>query len=185
MGIDLAKNVFQCHGVNEEGEAVTRPNMRFATAKTLEQQAVLHCHHSRQLLVKQRVATSNHIRGVLLEYGISLPVGVKVLSQRLPEILEDAGNDLPMLTRGLIHALKQSHDEFNDKIKQLEVDILSWHKQSDVSQQLETIPGVGVLSASALAATIGDVHNFKNARQLAAYLGLVPGSTHPVEKISY
>jgi len=155
-------------------EAVTRPTMRFATAKTLEQQSVLHLHHSRRLLVKQRVATSNHIRGVLLEYGISLPVGVKVLSTRLPELLEDAENELPMLTRQLLDTLKQSHDAFNDKIKQLEIELQSWHRQSDVSQQLETIPGVGVLSATALAATIGDVTNFKNARQLAAYLGLVP-----------
>jgi transposase len=148
--------------------------MRFATAKTLEQQAVLHLHHSRQLLVKQRVATSNHMRGLLLEYGISLPVGVKILSQRLPEILEDAENELPMLTRMLLTTLKSSHDEFNDKIKQLEAQIQSWHCQSEVSQQLESIPGIGVLTATALAATIGDVHNFKNARQLAAYLGLVP-----------
>lgn len=247
MGIDIAKNVFQLHGINEKGEvvikrqlkrsqmlryfaqlppcligmescggahywsrvltqldhtvkmmapafvkpylkgnkndsndaeaiceAVTRPTMRFVTAKTLEQQAILHLHHSRQLLVKQRVATSNHIRGVLLEYGISLPIGVKVLSKHLPDILEDAGNDLPMLTRGLLDTLKQSHDAFDKKIKQLEKDIQSWHRQSDASQQLETIPGVGILSATALAATIGDVKNFKNARQLAAYLGLVP-----------
>ena len=247
MGIDLAKNVFQLHGINDEGEvvirkqlkrhqmlaffarlpacligmescggahywsralselghcvkimapvfvkpylkgnkndsndaeaiceAVTRPTMRFASAKTLEQQAILHLHHSRQLLVKQRVMTSNHMRGVLLEYGISLPVGVKVLSQRLPEILEDAGNDLPMLTRELLQMLKCHHDAFHDKIKQLEQAILSWHKQSEMSQQLATIPGVGVLSATALSATIGDVANFKNARQLAAYLGLVP-----------
>ena len=70
--------------------------------------------------------------------------------------------------------LKHNHDEFNGKIKQLEQSIRSWHKQSEVSQQLATIPGVGVLSATALSATIGDVANFKNARQLAAYLGLVP-----------
>lgn len=155
-------------------EAVTRPSMRFAAAKTLEQQAILHLHHSRQLLVRQRVATSNHMRGVLLEYGISLPVGIKILSTQLPEILEDAENNLPMLTRTLLSTLKQSHDDFNAKVQQLENEIRSWHQQSAMSQQLATIPGIGVLSATALAATIGDVHNFKNARQLAAYLGLVP-----------
>ena len=80
-------------------EAVQRPSMRFVAAKTLEQQSVLHLHHTRRLLVRQRVALSNHMRGVLSEYGIVLPQGVKVISRRLPELLEDADNDLPMLTR--------------------------------------------------------------------------------------
>lgn len=155
-------------------EAVQRPNMRFVTAKTLEQQAVLHLHHGRQLLVRQRVALNNHLRGVLLEYGISLPVGAKVLSQRLPALLEDAENDLPMFSRGLLAELKAAHDDLNARIDGLEKQIHCWHKTNAVSQQLASIPGVGILTATALAATIGDVNDFRNGRQLAAYLGLVP-----------
>jgi transposase len=74
-------------------EAVQRRSMRFVAAKTLEQQSVLHLHHARRLLVRQRVALSNHMRGVLSEYGIALPQGVKVISRRLPELLEDADNE--------------------------------------------------------------------------------------------
>ena len=92
-------------------EAVQRPSMRFVAAKTLEQQSVLHLHHARRLLVRQRVALSNHMRGVLSEYGIVLPQGVKVISRRLPELLEDADNDLPMLTRHLLAELKAEHDQ--------------------------------------------------------------------------
>lgn len=90
-------------------EAVQRPNMRWVAAKTPEQQAMLHLHHARQLLVQQRVALNNHLRAVLLEYGISLPVGVKVLSQVLPGLLEDGDNTLPMLTRHLLAELKTNY----------------------------------------------------------------------------
>lgn len=155
-------------------EAVQRPNMRFVAAKTPEQQAILHLHHGRQLLLQQRVALNNHMRGVLLEYGISLPKGVKVLSQHLPGLLEDADNQLPMITRHLLGELKVRHDELNTSIAMLENQIKSWHQANAVSQQLASIPGVGILTATALAATIGDVNNFANARQLSAYLGLVP-----------
>lgn len=87
-------------------EAVQRPSMRFVAAKTPEQQAVLHLHHGRQLLVHQRVALNNHMRGILLEYGISLPAGARVVSQQLPALLEDAENALPPLTRHLLAELK-------------------------------------------------------------------------------
>jgi len=155
-------------------EAVQRPSMRFVTPKTPEQQSVLHLHHARQLLVQQRVAQSNHIRAVLLEYGISLPQGVKFIGQRLPEILEDAENCLPMLTRHLLAELKEEYDQLVERITRLEQHLKAWHLQSDASQRLETIPGVGLLTATALAATLIDGRAFKNGRQLAAYLGLVP-----------
>jgi transposase len=82
-------------------EAVQRPSMRFVQPKTPEQQCVLHLHRARRLLVRQRVALGNHLRGILSEYGIVLPQGAKAIMQRLPELLEDAENDLPMLTRDL------------------------------------------------------------------------------------
>lgn len=247
IGLDLAKNVFQVHGVNEEGEivarkqlkradvlryfaklppclvgmeacmsahywqreigkfghavrlmapafvkpyvrgnkndrndaeaiceAVQRPNMRFVVAKTPEQQAVLHLHRARQLLVQQRVALNNHLRAVLLEYGISLPVGVKVLSQALPGLLEDGDNALPMLTRHLLAELKTAHDALNQHIQMIENHLQAWHQTAPVSQRLAQIPGIGLLTATALSATLGDIHAFKNGRHLAAFLGLVP-----------
>ena len=155
-------------------EAVQRPSMRFVAAKTPEQQAVLHLHHGRQLLVRQRVALSNHIRGVLSEYGIVVPQGVKVLSRQPPEILEDAENTLPMLARHLLAELKAAHDQLLERVDRCEQQLKAWHANSTVSQRLASIPGIGVLTATALAATVGEGQDFRNGRQLAAYLGLVP-----------
>jgi transposase len=155
-------------------EAVQRPHMRFVTPKTPEQQAVLHLHHARRQLVRQRVALGNHIRSVLAEYGICLPQGVKVVSRRVPEILEDGENGLPMLTRHLLAELKEGHDQLLERAQRLDRQLKAWHGASDQSQRLEGIPGVGVLTATALAATVADGRGFRNGRQLAAYLGLVP-----------
>jgi transposase len=134
----------------------------------------LHLHHGRQLLVRQRVALNNHMRGILLEYGISLPVGARVVSQQPPALLEDAEKALPPLTRHLLAELKAEHDQLVGRIKDLETQLKHWHQHSPVGQQLASIPGIGLLTATALAATAGEANNFKNGRQLAAYLGLVP-----------
>jgi transposase len=155
-------------------EAVQRPTMRFVAPKSPQQQAVLHLHHARQQLVRQRVAVGNHIRGVLAEYGLYLPQGVKALSQRLPALLEDGENALPMLTRHVLSELKAEHDTLIERAQRLEAQLKAWHAASESSQRLESIPGVGVLTATALAATVVDGQGFRNGRQLAAYLGLVP-----------
>jgi len=155
-------------------EAVQRPSMRFVQPKTPEQQAVLHLHHGRRLLVRQRIALSNHMRGVLSEYGIVLPQGAKAISQRLPELLEDADNAQPMLARHLLAELKEGHDQLIERIERIEVWIKAWYANNSVSQRLASIPGIGVLTATALAATVGEGQDFRNGRQLAAYLGLVP-----------
>lgn len=155
-------------------EAVQRPSMRFVQPKLPEQQAVLHLHHGRQLLVRQRVALSNHLRGVLSEYGIVLPQGVKVMTRQLPALLEDADNALPMMARHLLAELKAEHDQLIERIDRCEAQLKAWHAGNALSQRLASIPGMGVLTATALAATVGKGRDFKHGRQLAAYLGLVP-----------
>jgi transposase len=155
-------------------EAVQRPNMRFVQPKTPEQQAVLHLHRARRLLVRQRVALSNHLRGILSEYGLVLPRGVKGISRRLPALLEDAENGLPMLARHLLAECKEEHDQLMERVERLEAQIEAWHADNGVSQCLASIPGIGVLTATALVATVGEGQDFRNGRQLAAYLGLVP-----------
>lgn len=155
-------------------EAVQRPSMRFVAPKSPEQQSILHLHHGRQLLVRQRVALGNHMRGILLEYGIALPQGVKVISRRLPALLEDGDNALPMPTRHLLAELKDEHDQLMERIARIETHLEAWHCNDPVSQRLASIPGIGVLTATALAALIGKGQDFRNGRQLAAYLGLVP-----------
>lgn len=156
-------------------EAVTRPHMRFVAVKTPEQQAVFHLHHGRRQLVKQRVALSNHMRGVLLEFGIALPPGDRALKGRLGAILEDGENGLPMIVRQLLHTLWKAFSQLEAHIGTLTEALEAWHRGNAVSQRLAQIPGIGVQTATALAAVLGDQGaDFRNGRQLAAYLGLVP-----------
>lgn len=155
-------------------EAVQRPTMRFVRAKTPEQQAVLHLHHSRRLLVGQRTALINHLRGVLLEFGLTVPVGPNALRRRLPRILEDGDNELPMVTRHLLSTLGEQLNALDERIQALEDQIKAWHRSNETSQRLAEIPGIGLMTATALAAAIGDARAFRNGRELAAWLGLVP-----------
>lgn len=247
LGIDLAKNVFQLHGVNEFGkpvikkqlkreqmaaflvnlppcligmeacgsahswarklqgfghtvklmapqfvkpyvktnkndaadaeaicEAVTRPNMRFVPIKSVEQQSVLALHTVRQGLVKARTAQANQIRGLLSEFGLIIAQGIGHIANRVPELLEDASNELPGAFRLLIQRLLDRLKELDGQVKDLEAQIVKWHRQSELSSKLAGVPGIGPITASALVATIGDAKNFDNGRQVAAWLGLVP-----------
>ncbi len=247
VGIDLAKNVFQVHGVNEHGkpvlkkqlkrdqlvaffvnlepcligmeacggahhwarklqslghevrlmapqfvkpyvksnkndaadaeaicEAVARPNMRFVPIKNIEQQSVLALHRVRQGLVKARTAQGNQIRGLLAEFGLVIPVGLANIAKRVPELIEDASNELTGSFRLLIDRLMDRLKEIDKQVKELELLIRSWHRASDASRKLEKVPGIGPITASALVATIGDAKNFDSGRQVAAWLGLVP-----------
>jgi transposase len=155
-------------------EAVTRPNMRFVPVKSVEQQTVLAVHRARQGFVVARTAQANQIRGLLYELGIVIPKGVRHLEQRLPEILEDADNGLPDASRELFARLFEHFRELSAHVQELEHQIKGWHRESEASRRLEAIPGIGALTASALVASVGDAKTFKNGRQLAAWLGLVP-----------
>jgi transposase len=247
IGIDLAKNVFQAHGVNEHGktekkkqlkrgqvaeffanlppcligmeacgsahywarklegfghtvkliapqfvkpyvktnkndaadaeaicEAVARPNMRFVPIKNVEQQAVLSLHRVRQGFVKARTAQANQIRGLLGEFGIIIPQGITNIAKRVPELIEDASNDLPGSFRLLVQRLMDHLNELDKQVDELEAQIKAWHRESAASCKLEKIPGIGPITASALVASIGNAKNFDDGRQLAAWLGLVP-----------
>lgn len=155
-------------------EAVSRPNMRFVQTKNGEQQAVLALHRARQGFVKARTAQANQIRGLLAEYGVTIPQGIGFIAKRLPEILEDAENDLPGVFRQLLQRLGDHLKELDRQVGELEVQIQTWHRENHMSKKLAKIPGIGPITASALVASIGDAKNFKDGRQLAAWLGLVP-----------
>jgi transposase len=154
-------------------EAATRPRMRFVAIKSIEQQAELSLHRARQGFVKSRTAQANQIRGLLAEYGLIVPQGISHITSRVPELIEDASNSLPGLFRILVDGLIEHFKFLNDKITALEQQIRATGK-APVVRQLQTIPGIGPISASALVAGIGDVSVFKSGRELAAWLGLVP-----------
>jgi transposase len=155
-------------------EAVSRPSMRFVPIKAVEQQAVLSLHRARQGFVVARTAQANQIRGLLSEFGIVIPKGIQHLARRVPEVLKDAGNGLPGTSRGLFNRLFNHFRELDRQVKELEDQIKAWHRENADSQRLEGIPGIGPITATALIASIGNASAFKNARQLAAWLGLVP-----------
>lgn len=247
VGIDLAKNIFQAHGVNEHGkkvfnrqirrnqmiefftqlkpcligmeacssahfwarklhalghtvklmapqfvkpyvktnkndaadaeaicEAITRPTMRFVPIKNAEQQAVLSIHRARQGFIKARTAQANQIRGLLMEYGITIPQGIRNIAKRIPEILEDGDNVLPGLFRQLLERLNSHLKDLDAHVDELDKQIHIWHRENELSKRLACVPGIGPITATALIASVSDARSFKNGRQLAAWLGLVP-----------
>jgi len=155
-------------------EAVGRPSMRFVPIKNVEQQSVLALHRVRQGFVKARTAQANQIRGLLGEYGLVVPQGIGNVTRRVPELIEDATNELPGAFRVLIDRLLEHLRLLHREVDQIEAQIKAWHRANEASRRLEKVPGIGPLGASALVASIGDARNFENGRQLAAWLGLVP-----------
>ena len=155
-------------------EAVTRPTMRFAPAKSAEQQSVLMLHRARELLVRQRTMVINALRGHCAEFGLIVAQGASKVEE-LVAIIEDPGDvRLPPLAREALGSLVEQLRSAQARIKLLEVTLLAWHRSNEASRRLATIPGVGVITATALVATIGDGAQFRSGRQLSAWLGLVP-----------
>ena len=155
-------------------EAVARPNMRFVPVKTAEMQAVLSLHRARQGFVRSRTAQANQIRGLLAEFGMVIPKGLGHIARRLPEILEDGENGLPAMMRQLIARLGEQLKELDRQVGELERQIKLWHRENEHSRKLEEIAGIGPITASAFVASVGDAKSFKNARQVPAWLGMVP-----------
>lgn len=155
-------------------EAVTRPNMRFVPIKTEEQQAVLVLHRVRDGIVKQRVALSNQIRGLLAEFGIIIPQGLKQLNLRLMQIIDSPSGVLPGDLRTMFSSLYQELANLTARIKSFDKQIEAHLQTNEECQRVLQIEGVGPLTATAVVASIGDIRNFKSASQFAAWLGLVP-----------
>ena len=155
-------------------EAVSRPSMRFVPIKSIEQQAVLSVHRVRQGFVKARTAQANQIRGLLGEFGLVIPQGIRHIAQRVPALLENSSNELPLEFRQLIDRLTCHLKELDQQVRELERQIVAWHRSSELSRKLEKIPGIGPLAATALVASIADASSFNNGRQVSAWLGLVP-----------
>ncbi len=155
-------------------EALMRPTMRFAAVKSAEQQSVLMLHRTRELLVRQRTMLINALRGHCGEFGIVVAQGASKVTA-LIEMIEDPEDErLPTLAREALGMLVEQLRSAQARIKQLEATLLAWHRSNEASRRLATIPGVGVITATALVATIGDGTQFRSGRQLSAWLGLVP-----------
>ena len=155
-------------------EAVTRPNMRFVSAKSVEQQDVQCLHRVRSRLVACRTQLVNQIRGLLAEYGIILPQHVAQLRRGLPEILEDAESGLSSFGRQLFAGLYEELVDIEKKIEAANASIERAFRANESCQHVAAVKGIGPLTATAIVAAISDGRAFANGRQLAAWLGLVP-----------
>lgn len=155
-------------------EAVTRPTMRFVPIKSTEQQSILMLHRTRDLLVRQRTALINSLRGQLAEFGLVAPQGI----WRIPELhalAQDASRtELPDAARGCVELIMGQIEDLQSRVKATEKAIMACHRASEVSLRLQTIPGIGSITATAISATIADARVFKSGRHFAAWIGLVP-----------
>ena len=155
-------------------EAVTRPAMRFVRPKTVEQQDIQSLYRIRSRLVGQRTALVNQIRGLLHEYGIVLPRGIRQVRSRLPELLEDGENALTMFSRELFADLYDELRCLDERAASMERKIQWLFRRSEVCRRIARVEGIGPITATALVATVGDAGAFRNGREMAAWLGLVP-----------
>lgn len=155
-------------------EAVRRPNMRFVAVKRAEQQAVLVLHRSRELLVRQRTMLTNAIRGHCAEFGLIAPKGTSGSRDLVDRIRQADSTVLPeMAKQAMVLLINQLH-ALALQIQALNRRLLVWHRQDQAIQRLATIPGVGIISATALAASVTEPGAFRSGREFSTSLGLVP-----------
>jgi len=155
-------------------EAVERPRMRGVPVKSITQQDVQALHRIRERQITARTAFINQIRGLLTEYGIVIPQRASQVRHKLPLVLEDAENGLTATAREWLHALAEELQALDQRIAATDQQIERVFEADEACQRLAQLPGIGPLTATALVAAVGDATAFKNGRQFAAWLGLVP-----------
>ncbi len=152
-------------------EAAKRPNIKDAPMKSVEQQGFQAIQRSRELLVQDRTALSNHIRGLLMEFGIVIPKGFASLHAHIPEVLEDAENGVPHFYRPALHLMYQRLLDLKVDVDELTRQIEQLVNTNESCKRLLAIEGVGPISAVLLYATLGSGEAFHSGREFSAYLG--------------
>ncbi len=155
-------------------EAVTRPTMRFVPIKQVEQQDLQALHRVRERLVKARTALVNEIRGLLSEYGIVLPQGMRKFRTSVVRQLESEQAKLTPLSTEVFWHLYEEFLALEQRVAYYHEKLTAMARSHPVCQRVQAIPGIGPLTATAILAAVSDAAHFKNGRQLAAWLGLVP-----------
>jgi transposase len=155
-------------------EAVRRPSMRFVPIKTADQQAAVLLHRGRERLIRMRTAVVNALRAHLAEFGIVAPLGLRNVAGLIAIVRDESDGRLPATARAVLQVLADQVEQLIAAVAKLEEQLTAWHKQNPVSQRLATIPGIGPIIATAVAATVADPAGFRSGREFAAWLGLVP-----------
>jgi transposase len=152
--------------------AALQPDMRFVSVKSIEQQSMLACHRMREGWKSERTALINRVRGLLAEFGIWLGRSPQNLARSLPQLIQD--EQLPARVRGLLVQAQEHLGRLQGLMEQCELDIVDHARQSDAAQRLCSLNGIGPITASAIVVSVGDARDFRNGRQMAAWVGLVP-----------
>lgn len=155
-------------------EAASRPTMRFVELKSQEQLDIQTLHRVRSRLVAERTTLINQLRAVLLERGVIFAAGRVKFESALDGLLAEADEVLSVRIRSLVIELRDEWRMLDKKIGAANAEFLTLARQNSAMRRLTSIPGIGVLNATALVAAIGDAGSFKHARDLGAWLGLVP-----------
>jgi transposase len=148
--------------------------MRYVAIKSPEQQAALALHRTRDLFVKQRTQLVNMIRSLLAEFGIEIPRGIGQALMLAKRIAGDDVPNIPPLAAKVIAGLAGQVLDLQARLREIELELLAWLRSNDIAKRLATIPGIGTVCATALAASVTDPHQFRSGRQFAAWLGLTP-----------
>jgi len=156
-------------------EAGGRASMRCVPLKTNEQLELQALHRVRRRFIIERTAVVNQMRALLLEHGIVIPLGRALFARRLPAIFEDAENGLSPRLVALLHRLRQRWLAIDVEINDATRDLTAWAEQSDLCRRAATVPGIGPMIATAVVAAVGNGRMFTRGRDMAAWLGLVPG----------
>ena len=155
-------------------EAGSRPSMRFVPIKQVEQQDIQSIHRIRSRIIKNRTALINEIRGLNLEYGVTIPLGALKVKSELRSLIDNKENELTVLTRELMQDLYDELVDVEERLKKMEKKIKLVCKNSEQCQRILKIPGIGELTATAIVASVPNANEFKNGRHMSAWLGLVP-----------
>jgi transposase len=156
-------------------EAVTRPTMRFVVMKSAEQQAALSLHRTRNLLVKHLSQMVNMIRGLVAEFGIDIPEGLERALRLARQIAAKKSTlDVPAMALQILCLLCEQVLDTHARLQTIDRSILAQQRTNEVARRLSTIPGIGPIGATALAASVADPGQFRSGREFAAWLGLTP-----------
>jgi transposase len=155
-------------------EAVRRPSMRFVPVKTVQQQSALMMHRARDLLIRQRTMLVNALRAHLAEFGLIEAQGMHKVARLIAVVMDEEDGRVPDIARQVLKVIVNQIEDTQTRIAGLETQVLAWHKSNPVSQRLATIPGIGPIIATAIAATVAEPNVFRSGREFAAWLGLVP-----------
>jgi transposase len=154
--------------------AAGRPEMKTVPSKSYEQLEIQSMHRYRQHLTKTITALSNQLRGFLIEYGITMPKGIRYVHALVPNVLEDAENGMSTFARILFQNIYQELQTADRQLTDLDKKLSDLCKTNDACRRVSKIPGVGPVTATALFAAMGNGKQFKNGREAAACFGMIP-----------